>query len=207
VSELADVFREVVDSAQLKATKEQWKVANAIINCRTEALGGHLYKCNDCSFEQPRYNSCRNRHCPKCQQGATSKWLEKRASELLPVPYFHVVFTIPHELNGIALQNKKVFYNLMFKAVSETLRDVSKRRYKGKIGYFAILHTWGQKLEAHPHIHCVMPGVVLRDDETIEKASENYFLPYKILTTVFRAVFLKLLEKNYDKFSFQGEQF
>jgi hypothetical protein len=206
MAELADVFREVVSEGELKASPEQWKVVNAILNCRTEALGGHLYRCSDCGDEQPRYNSCRNRHCPKCQAGKTSKWLEKRAEELLPVPYFHVVFTIPHELNGIALQNKEEIYNLFFQAVSKTLKEVSEKRYGGKIGYFSILHTWGQKLEAHPHVHCVIPGVILNADESVKVLPENHFLPHEVLRLVFKAVFLTLLEKRYEKLSFHGEQ-
>jgi len=205
VAELADVFREVVSEGELKASPEQWKAVNAILNCRTEALGGHLYRCNDCGDEQPRYNSCRNRHCPKCQTGKTSR-LEKRAEELLPVPYFHVVFTIPHELNGIALQNKEEIYNLFFQAVSKTLKEVSEKRYGGKIGYFSILHSWGQKIEFHPHIHCVIPGIILKADESVKVLPENHFLPHEVLRLVFKAVFLTLLEKHYEKLSFHGEQ-
>lgn len=204
--ELADILRDVVASGQLQASKEQWKVVNSIMNCRTSALGGHLYCCQECGQQQPRYNSCRNRHCPKCQGGAIAKWLEQRAEELLPVPYFHTVFTIPHELNGIVLQNKKLLYDILFKAVSKTLKDVSQRRLGGKIGFFSLLHTWGQKLEAHPHLHCVIPGAVLNKDGSVKTTSENYFLPKEVLSLVFRAIFCKLLEKAHPNLLFQGQQ-
>ena len=204
--ELSDVMREVVSVGTLRASGDQWKVVNAIINCRTPALGGHLFRCKDCGGEHPRYNSCRNRHCPKCQGGATAKWLEKRANELLPVPYFHVVFTIPHELNGIVLQNKKTLYDILFRAVSETLKETAKRRYGGEIGFFGVLHTWGQKLEAHPHIHCVIPGLILKKDHSIEQTPNTYFLPQKVLSLVFRAIFCRLLKQCHSKLILLGEQ-
>ena len=112
--ELADLMREAIASGNLKASHSQWKIINAIINCRTSVMGGHIYKCRDCGIEKPVYNSYRNRHCPKCQAGSTAKWLEARSKELLPVPYFHVVFTIPHELNGVTLQNKEVLLDILF---------------------------------------------------------------------------------------------
>jgi len=204
--ELAEIMREAAESGTLKASKEQWEVVNAIINCRTASLGGHLYRCGDCGEEQPRYNSCRNRHCPKCQGGDIAKWLEKRQEELLPVPYFHVVFTIPHELNGFVLQNKRLMLNLLFQAVSKTLKEVSKRRLGGEIGFFAVLHTWGQLLELHPHIHCVIPGVIIKADGTAEKMSEKYFLPQRILSTVFRAIFCKMFKKAQKKLALHGQQ-
>ena len=193
--EIAQIMRDVLDSKELKASKQQWKVINAIIECRTAKLGGHLYKCTECGTEQPRYNSCRNRHCPKCQGSNSAKWLNDREKELLPTPYFHSVFTIPHELNPLVLQNKKLMLNILFKSVSKTLQDVAKTNLGGKIGFFSILHTWGQKLEFHPHIHCVIPGVVIKDNGLIERTRDNYFLPKNVLSTVFRAIFIKDLVK------------
>jgi hypothetical protein len=204
--ELADIFGEAIASNKLSASPEQWNVINAVINCRTAVLGGHLYECGDCGKEQPRYNSCRNRHCPKCQGGKTAQWLVERSKELLPVPYFHVVFTLPHELNGIVLQNKRLCYGLLFKAVSQTLSTVAKNRLGGQLGYFGILHTWGQLQEAHNHIHCVIPGIVIKDDGTSEKLSQKYFLPQKVLSKVFRGIFSKLIVKEHRSLEFHGQQ-
>jgi hypothetical protein len=206
--ELSDIFRAAVKEPDFKATKEQWKVINAIINCRTAALGGHIYKCRECNKEQPHYNSCRNRHCPKCQGAASAKWLEARASELLDVPYFHLVFTMPHELNGLILQNKRVLLNILFQSASKALNDIAKKRLKGQIGFFSVLHTWGQKLDFHPHLHCVIPGVVLKDDNSIMKTKQNYLLPKNVASPVFRAIFIKALVKAYKagKLKFLGEQ-
>jgi len=206
--EIADLFREAVDAGVLKASKEQWKVVNDIMNCRTAVLGGHMYHCQSCGKEHPRYNSCRNRHCPKCQGEASARWLEARTKELLPVPYFHLVFTVPHELNGILLQNKAVLLNILFRSVTKALTDVAKRRLKGELGFFSILHTWGQKLEAHPHIHCVIPGVILGKDGSINRSEENYLLPKNVLSPVFRAIFIKALVRAYKskKLQFHGKQ-
>lgn len=191
--EVADILRYSVAEGELKACKEQWKVVNALTRCRTASLGGHLYRCSKCSHQQPHYNSCRNRHCPKRQGADISKWLEKRSEDLLPVPYFHTVFTVPHELNPVFLQNKPLMYDLLFKAVNKTLLEATKTRYQGKPGYFAILHTWGQKLEFHPHIHCVIPGVVVTEGGDVTVAPDNYFIPDRILNKIFKGVFLKLL--------------
>lgn len=206
MSSVAEIIEGILEREKNSFSFEQWKVINAIINCRTSSLGGHLYKCNDCSKEIPSYNSCRNRHCPKCQGNSSAKWLEKRSKELLPVPYFHVVFTVPHEFNSIILQNKKVTLNLLFKAVSNTLKDVGKRKYKGKIGFFSILHTWGQKLNFHPHIHCVTPGAIIQNNNKIKKTGKKFFLAIKVLNQVFRAIFTKLLKCNYKKLKFYNEQ-
>lgn len=195
--ELADIFNLI--KSELKLPKEHWKVVNDITNCRTNALGGHLFNCTDCKKIQPQYNSCRNRHCPKCQGSQTAKWLEARSKELLNTPYFHIVFTIPHELNSLILNNKAELFNIMFKAVNKTLKTVGKTKLGGKIGYFAILHTWGQKLNFHPHIHCVVPGVVIKKDDQVEKTSKKFFLPVKVLQRIFRAVFMKLVKKKIAK--------
>lgn len=206
--EIADLFRELVAAGELNASKAQWKVINAIMNCRTAALGGQLYRCTSCGKEEPRYHSCRNRHCPKCQGEASAKWLDDRMEELLPVPYFHAVFTIPHELNGIVLQNKVELLNILFRSVTKTLTDVAKTRLGGEIGFISVLHTWGQKLEAHPHIHCVVPGAIKGNDGTIKRADENYLLPKQVLSIVFRAVFIKALVQAFKKgkLEFHGNQ-
>ncbi len=203
--EFADILR--VNTKGLKLSLSNWKIVNAILNCRTRVLGGHLYACSSCKKSEPRYNSCRNRHCPKCQGSQTAKWLKARAEELLPVPYFHLVFTIPHELNPIIIKNKKLLLSLLFKAQAKTLEDVSKKRL-GKIAYFSVLHTWGQKLNFHPHIHTVVPGVYLKNSKTVV-SSNKFFLPKKVLSTVFRAVFLKILvqEFNNSKFTYPEIEF
>ena len=206
--EIADLLRELLAAGELIASKEQWKVVNDIMNCRTAVLGGQLYRCSSCGKEEPRYHSCRNRHCPKCQGEASAKWLDERMEELLPVPYFHAVFTIPHELNGIVLQNREQLLNIFFRSVTKTLTDVAKTRLGGEIGFISVLHTWGQKLEAHPHIHCVVPGAIIENDGNIKRADENYLLPKKVLSIVFRAVFIKALVKAFKKgcLEFHGNQ-
>jgi len=197
--EVADVFEQVLSEGKLRASKLQWKVVNAITKCRTTALGGHLYQCTDCGNCEPRYNSCRNRHCPKCQGADINKWLQARAGELLPVPYFHTVFTVPHQFNILFLQNKSEMYKILFKAVAETLKTAAQSRYGGQIGFFGVLHSWGQKMEFHPHIHCVIPGVILKPNGEIIQSKDNYFLPDRILNKLFRAIFLKHLERVYKK--------
>jgi Transposase zinc-binding domain/Putative transposase len=128
----------------------------AIEVCRTQELGGHLKQCDTCGFEHPSYNSCRNRHCPKCQSLAKAKWLQKQTSELLPVGYFHLVFTLPHELNRLILTRKKILLALLFKAVSETLLDFGQSRFGATLGIIAVLHTWDQTLKDHFHLHCLV---------------------------------------------------
>jgi hypothetical protein len=157
--EVADIFRNNLNKLP-KISQESWKVINSIISCRTAKLGGHVLKCDYCNYEEYSYNSCRNRHCPKCQTLKKVRWLEARESELLPVNYFHVVFTIPDILNPIALQNKNVVYKILFRSVKETLLQASEtpKNLGAMIGFISILHTWGQNLNDHPHIHCVIPA-------------------------------------------------
>ena len=145
-SELADVFRQYGESYQRahRLLAAQQKVMRAVSVCRTQELGGHLDRCDSCGFERPAYNSCRNRHCPKCQSLAKAKWLEKQTSELLPVGYFHLVFTLPHELNPLILAYKKILLALLFKAVSETLLEFGQSRLRGTVGIITVLHTWDQ---------------------------------------------------------------
>lgn len=193
-AELADLLREAAKAGQIYTSRDNWKIVNDIIRCRTAALGGHLFRCTECGKEQPQYNSCRNRHCPKCQGSDIAKWLKKRADELLSVPYFHIVFTVPHDLNPAILHNKALALDILFQAAAKALQAVATRSLKGQIGFFSVLHTWGSKLEFHPHIHCVVPGVVIKGS-AIKKTRKNYFLPQRKLSVVFRAVFLKLLAK------------
>ena len=172
---------------------EQYKVVNAIKACRTEELGGHIYRCDNCSHEVTLYNSCRNRHCPNCQAFASAQWVQKRIDELLPVHYFHVVFTIPHQLNPFFLRNKKVCFSLLFKAVSETIGELTRDpgRIGGKTGCILVLHTWGQTLEEHYHIHCIIPGGAL-DEENRRWIStkEDFFLPVPVMRKMFRGKLL-----------------
>lgn len=203
---IADIFREAIRRDEVRASYADWKIINDILRCRTPELGGHLYTCTDCGHGTAVYNSCRNRHCPQCQGEQSAKWLEARAKELLPVPYFHNVFTVPHELNGIFLQNRSILYGILFQAAAKALSDVAKRRLGGTLGFFSVLHSWGKRLEFHPHLHVVIPGVVTKGDE-VEVTDENYLLPKNVLSVVFRAVFIKLLVRAYLKktLSFCGD--
>ena len=172
----------------------------AVKVCRTEELGGRLYRCDACDFERPVYNSCRNRHCPKCQSLVKARWLEKQTSELLPVGYFHLVFTLPHELNRLILDNKKIGLSLLFKAVSETLLQFGQRRFKGTLGIIAVLHTWDQTLKDHFHLHCLVPAGALSSDHSHWiNARPNFLFPVKALSRVFRGKFLALLKQNIDR--------
>ncbi len=176
------------------------KVMHSIEVCRTAYLGGHVEKCDSCGFERCAYNSCRNRHCPKCQALTKAKWLEERKAELLSGGYFHTVFTIPHELNPIALRNKKAVYNILFKAASETLIEFGKNNLGGQLGFLAILHTWDQKLMDHFHLHCVVAGGVLSYDKSRWiSATTNFLFSVKTLSIVFRAKFTEHLIRAFSK--------
>lgn len=198
--EVADIFRESGEAYRSKKTAsfEQLKVMQAIEVCRTAYLGGHLEQCDNCGHERPAYNSCRNRHCPKCQALKKAQWVEDRKAELLPVPYFHNVFTLPHELNPIALCNKGVLYAMLFKTVSETLLVFGRNNLSGTLGFTAILHTWEQRLLDHIHLHCVIPGGVLSPDKTKWiPTAENYLFNVEALSLVFRGKFITYLQKAY----------
>jgi hypothetical protein len=197
--ELADVFRQYGESYQRthRISASQQKVMRAVSVCRTQKLGGHLDRCDACGFERPAYNSCRNRHCPKCQSLAKATWLEKQTSELLPVGYFHLVFTLPHEFNRLILAHKKIGLSLLFKAVSETLLEFGQTRLKGTLGIIAVLHTWDQTLKDHFHLHCLVPaGALSFDHSRWIAARKNFLFPVKALSLVFRAKFLALLQHN-----------
>ena len=178
------------------------KIMRLLEVCRTARLGGHLEKCNTCGYERPAYNSCRNRHCPKCQTLAKEQWLEDRKQELLPVQYFHTVFTLPHELNPLVLVNKKALFDILFRAVSETLQDFAKDprgKLEGQLGFIAVLHTWSQTLLDHFHLHCVIPAGVLSFDRQrwISTSNTTFLFPVKALSQVFRGKFLFYLKQAY----------
>lgn len=204
--ELSDIFRQF--RPWLKPlSKIESKVVADIVNCRTSVLGGHKLQCNACDFEEYSYNSCRNRHCPKCQFLTQVKWVEARKAELLPVEYFHMVFTVPHELNPIIWDNKKIGFDILFKAMSETLKEVAERRLKAKVGFTAVLHTWSQTLNEHAHIHAIVPGggISLDNQKWIAAKHRGYFLPLKVLSKVFRGKYLSYLEQSFTKLKFSPE--
>jgi hypothetical protein len=212
--EVADIFRNH-GAAWRRANAghvslDQLKVMSAIERCRTAALGGHVARCEDCAHTVIAYNSCRNRHCPKCQGAAAKEWLAEREAELLPVPYFHVVFTLPGPIAGIAYQNKAVIYDLLFKAAAEaTLTIANDRKHLGaRIGITAVLHTWGSALTHHPHVHMIVPGGGLSDDgERWIACRPTFFLPVRVLSRLFRRLFLKMLTMAHeaDRLAFFGD--
>jgi hypothetical protein len=204
--EVADLIRaqgsRFLERYQSSFSFQQLKAFRAIRNCRTAALGGHLDSCSQCGHRAISYNSCRNRHCPKCQTQTRQRWLAAREREVLPTTYFHIVFSVPHELNMLAFENPRCFYDLLFDAASATLLEVAanRKRLGAEIGLISILHTWGQNLLLHPHIHCVVPaGGIAPDHHRWVFAKNDFFLPIPVLRKVFRGKFLaglKLLRKR-----------
>jgi predicted Zn-ribbon and HTH transcriptional regulator len=200
--ELADIFRAYGESYRRNhpLPVSHLKVIEAVERCRTAALGGHLEQCNTCGYERPAYNSCRNRHCPKCQSLAKVKWLDKQKSELLPTGYFHLVFTLPHELNPLILVNKKPLINILFQSVWQTLAQFAQRGLGGTPGITTVLHTWDQTLLDHFHLHCLVPaGVLSFDRNRWVSARQDFLFPVKALSVVFRGKFLDLLQKSFDQ--------
>jgi len=205
--EVADILRaqgqRFLDRYRSSFDFQQLKAFRALLNCRTAALGGHLDACPQCGFQAISYNSCRNRHCPKCQAQARERWLAAREQELLPTSYFHVVFTVPHELNLLAQDNPRQFYHLLFTATAATLLEVAAdpKHLGAEIGFLSILHTWGQNLLAHPHIHCVIPAGGLSPDHRrwVYPRYPGFFLPRKVLRRVFRGKFLAGLKRLYRR--------
>ena len=198
ILEVADVFRR--HGAGWRAANEahlslaQRRVMTAIEICRTAALGGHVERCDDCAHTRIAYNSCRNRHCPKCQWKAAQAWLEAREAELLPVPYFHVVFTLPATIGVIAYQNKAKVYGLLFAAAAEALTTIAAdpKHLGADIGLTAVLHTWGQNLNHHPHVHCIVPGGgISPNGDRWVRCRPNFFLPVRVLSRLFRRLFLE----------------
>ena len=185
----------------------QLKALSAIERCRSSALGGHRIHCQQCHDDQIAYNSCRNRHCPKCQGSTAKRWLEHRQAELLPVTYYHVVFTVPATIARIAYQNPILIYNLLFGATAQTLTTIAADpKHLGiKIGFTAVLHTWGSALTHHPHLHCVVPGGGLTPDGVWKPCKQGFFLPVKVLSRLFRRLFLQKLMALHSQLSFYGE--
>jgi hypothetical protein len=203
--EVADVFRLYGEAYRrqhqpLLPTAHR-RIMSAIETCRTAALGGHIEQCDQCGHQRIAYNSCGNRHCPKCQSLARAEWIADRQSELLDCPYFHVVFTVPEEIAAIALQNKAVVYGILFRATSETLLTIARdpRHLGAHIGFFAVLHTWGQNLLHHPHLHCVVPGGgISLDQSRWVSCRPGFFLPVRVLSRLFRRLFLQHLRQAFD---------
>jgi predicted Zn-ribbon and HTH transcriptional regulator len=199
--EVADIFRRF--SGELSALSlEQAKAIQDIVACRTPTLGGHVHQCDHCGYKQDLYNSCCNRHCPKCQSLSQVRWIEERRKDLLPVEYFHIVFTISSALHPLFRFNTRACYNLLFAAVSETLQEVALNPalLGAKIGFTAVLHTWTQTMLFHPHIHCIVPGGGLNSEGTKWLSCKSgFFLPVKILSTVFRGKLLSKLERALSK--------
>src|SRR6202050_2807561 len=203
--EVADVLRRYGEAYREQHAASlstiQRRVMSAIELCRTAALGFHLEQCDACKFERICYGSCRNRHCPKCQSLARAQWIEDRKAELLDTEYFHVVFTLPEEIAAIAYQNKELVYGILFRATSETLRTIAAdpKHLGAEIGFFAVLHSWGQNLLFHPHLHCVVPGG--GPTPGVERwvyCRPAFFLSVRVLSSLFPRLFLQLLEKAFD---------
>jgi hypothetical protein len=213
--EVADVFREY-GQAYLEAfgdatSAEQRRVLRDLVRCRTAALGGHVEECDHCGYRLIAYNSCRNRHCPKCQAAARARWMEEREKELLPVEYFHVVFTLPDEIGSLAVQNGRVIYNLLFRGAAESLLEIAAdpKHLGANIGFMAVLHTWGQNLHLHPHVHCVVPGGGISWDGTRWiSCRPGFFLPVRVLRRLFRGRYLALLRTAFRQglLKFHGQQ-
>jgi hypothetical protein len=213
--EVADIVRAAGNSFWEKHKSHfAWvhrKVLDAIVRCRTAALGGHRDQCVRCGHQAISYNSCRSRHCPKCQGNARAKWLAARSAELLPVPYFHVVFTLPHELSALILQNKRLLYDLLFRSSAAAMLELARnpKHLGADIGGLGVLHTWGQNLQHHPHVHYIVPaGGLAPDGSRWIDSSRRFFLPVKALSRVFRGKFaagLKQLAAQ-NKLQFHGSQ-
>ena len=204
--EVADIIRAAGNSFVEKYRKSlswlQLKVLRAIECCRTAALGGHLDQCSRCGHQAISYNSCGNRHCPKCQTNAREKWLTARSQEVLPVRYVHVVFTLPHQLGRLALHNKKVLYTLLFRASAATLLEIAAdpKHLGAGIGFLSVLHTWGQNLLHHPHVHCVIPaGGLSPDHQRWIHPRYPFFLPVKVLSRIFRGKFVAGLKQAFGQ--------
>ena len=203
--EVADIFRQagaVYRQQHANAlSRGQLRVMSAIEHCRTASLGGHVEQCDACAHQRIAYNSCRNRHCPKCQSLVRAQWLEDRQAELIPADYFHVVFTLPEPIAAIAYQNKALVYEMLFRATAETLRTIAAdpKHLGAEIGFIAILHTWGQNLQHHPHLHCVVPsGGLSADGERWVSCRPGFFLPVRVLSRLFRRLFLAQLQTAFD---------
>jgi hypothetical protein len=209
--EVADVVHRFGNALLLEGavTPARRRVMRALVACRTARLGGHVEACDSCDYRRITYNSCRNRHCPKCQGSRQAQWLEDRAGDLLPVEYFHVVFTVPEEVSALALQNKRVLYEILFHASASTLQTIAadERHLGAEIGFLSVLHTWSQDLRHHPHVHCVVPGGGLTRDGSWVACRPGFFLPVRVLGAMFRGKFVAQLRAAFErgKLRFQGE--
>jgi hypothetical protein len=201
--EVAEVFRQHGPAYREshRLSRQEFRVMRAIEVCRTAALGGHKDQCDHCGHLAISYNSCRNRHCPKCQTLRKEKWIEARREDLLPIEYFHVVFTLPSELNHLALLNPRVLYDLLFRSVSETIAQLASnpKHLGATVGVIGILHTWGQNLMDHPHLHCIVTGGGLSSDGTWKLCRRGFFLPVRVMSALFRGKFLDLLKDSFKK--------
>lgn len=201
MSEIQDIFKRFYPlyRNQYSSSMNQIKAANNILECRTARLGGHKYECENCGHSLIRYNSCRNRHCPSCQGVKKEVWVDQRRKDLMDAPYFHVVFTMPKQLQMIIYHNQKLLYDLMYKAVAETLLELAgDSKYLGaQIGFFSVLHTWGQDLHYHPHIHSVVLAGGLSKEKRWCKSSKKFFIPVKVLSKKFRGKYLYYLKRYY----------
>ena len=200
--EVADILVRHAPAYPYSLSGEQARVLRALQVCRTAHLGGHLERCSGCGHESPAYNSCRDRHCPKCQSLAKARWVARQTADLLPVPYFHLVFTMPSQLVGLSQQNQRVLYDILFGAAAEALTTIAAdpKHLGAEIGFLAVLHTWGQSLQAHPHIHCVVPGGGLSlDGQRWVGASEKFFLPVRVLSRLYRGLFVSRLRAAYSE--------
>ena len=203
--EVAEIFRQhgpqYRQAHAETLSRGQRGVMGAIERCRTAALGGHVERCDACGHQRIAYNSCRDRHCPKCQSLARAQWLEERQAELLEVEYFHVVFTLPEPIAALAYQNKKLLYDMLFHASAQTLRTIAAdpEHLGAEIGFLTILHTWGQNLLHHPHVHCVVPGGgISPDGSRWIGCRPGFFLPVRVLSRLFRRLFLEALQKSFE---------
>ena len=209
--EVADIFRKHIGDYQkcYKLHPDHYKVVYDILNCRTAYLSGHMEKCNCCGKERPAYNSCRNRHCPKCQTVTKERWLEARKAELLPVRYFHVVFTLPHELNRIVLCNKRILLMILFRSVADTLLEFGRNPGNGlggQIGFLAFLHTWDQQLRDHFHVHCLVPaGALSPDGLGWIDCKYDFLFPQAALSKRFRKKFMDYLAQIKTELTFPGK--
>jgi len=213
--EMADIVRthhsEFLARWNPVLSREQRKALRDIRDCRSAALGGRVEQCDQCGHRVILYNSCRNRHCPKCQATARARWLAQRETELLPVPYFHVVFTLPAQIGRLALQNPKLIYSILFRTAAATLLETARdpRLLGAHIGFLAVLHTWGQNLHLHPHLHCVVPGggISLDGSRWVGCRKSSFFLPVRVLSHRFRKSFLRSLRQAFRKgaLRFHGE--
>ncbi len=205
---LATVLRAGLNASRPSLPTSHWRILRALLACRTPALGGHRYRCEDCDQTHFAPHSCRNRHCPLCQGQASREWLEQQRQALLPVPYFHLVFTLPHVLNPLIRQNQRTLYTLLFQVVSQTLLQFGQNRLGVQVGVTAVLHTWSQTLMDHYHLHCIVTGGGLSSDNSRWVSAPDYYLfPVPALSLVFRGKFLSGLEKLYagGKLQFHGQ--